>query len=880
MKRRAVALVLLAVAILAGMLALVLRPPMAVIAPWVDSWLARQVKAATGRDLVIKGATSLAVFPRGHLRLEDIVLSGPKGNAGEPLLKAGAIEVTTDIWPLLRGGRELAVVHVERAELALATDNQGAGSWEFNTPATASSYAIGTLEVSGGSLSYRDARSGAASRITGIDGKLSGVREASVAAFSLKTGPASVDPGPAAAMPAADTEQANIEGEGVSTAGITRLSLVTPQLKLRSAANAATFDGLSLKGDGVSPDVVAAVTLKADAVRYGSSSGAIMAARAVDATASALGMKRVGTMRAAADRLGIAEGEARPTFELAKVEASSAGGGYDGPLATDIGFDWNKERIKGRVELANAGAIAGDAPLAAKASLAAKDSTFDFDGTVGTTPELAGNATFTSKSVRALAQWMGSELPKGAGFGPARLSGKIEAKAHRIAFNDAELALDDSKGKGALVLDLSGARPKLSGNLAADRLNVDAYLGKPPARHDAASSAALEAAEAVVVEAATPPPVSLKDALKAYLMKQLQVLEQPAASAGSQEPSIAELNSVAEPAAGATPGATLEARTHKAAAPTWSDAPIDLSGLRRVDVDMTGSIAKLMWDGIEIQAPDVRARLDDGMLAVETNAVGFKGSKVSGRTTIDARAASPHLASTLAADGIEARDVFNALGITAYIAGKSSIEASLEGSAASQKALMESVSGDVKVRMAKGSIVGYDFSDVVGAFFEWLNGTLGYDSRRHSPFDKLEAAMKLTNGVAKSDAMHIDGPVISLISNGTAKLPVREIDYHARISLAAWFKPIAVRIFGEWDKPSKAVDVFDYARNAGALASPLEAFKKTDLKDPELAAMLAAVLEKSEAAGRPLTPAVKELLSSLKDRAEGRVAGDKAGEKE
>jgi hypothetical protein len=77
-----------------------------------------------------------------------------------------------------------------------------------------------------------------------------------------------------------------------------------------------------------------------------------------------------------------------------------------------------------------------------------------------------------------------------------------------------------------------------------------------------------------------------------------------------------------------------------------------------------------------------------------------------------------------------------------------------------------------------------------------------------------------------------------------------------------------VRIFGDWTKPSKAVDVFDFSRNPGAVASPMEVFRRLDIKDPELAALVAQVLERSET--RPLPPHVRDFLVSLKARAEGK----------
>lgn len=868
MKRNAiVAISLVVVAAGAAALTLLYRPPAALVGPRVNAWLVGQAKGM-GRDLTIGGQTSVSFLPRFRLRLNDVALSGPDGRPGEPLIKAKGIEVHGNFRALLQGGRDFDSVRVEDAVVNLAVDAKGAGNWEFAS-AGANAFTIASLEVARGNLAYTDARSGAGMKAAAVDGSFTGVTRDAVGAFTVKTGAAVLDAassGGATVGFAAD--KTSIAGEALKVDGVARVTFGAGQLVARTSdgAVAATLDGLSVGGTKVTRDTIDALTLKADAVRLGTSSGGIVAARLVDMSANAIAANRIGPMTLSADRLGIVEGEGRPSFELAKVEAKSPGGAFDGPFASDIAFDWNRERVTGSVKLASFDALNTTKPVPVVVTLNARDSTFTLDGTLNAGGEVEGKAGLTSKSLRSLTGWLGVELPKSGAFAVTRLDGRIVAKGKRITVSDAELQLDATKAKGGLVVDMSGLRPKLSGTLAADRFDADAYgLGKAPPKREVAPAAAAAMAEAPL----EPPPVSLKDALKVYLLKQLQALEQPAARAVSADPTVEELTSGPEEIEGPA-SATAEARPKKSAPEPWSNAPMDFSALRTVDLDMALSVGKLTWSGIDIAAPDVKAVLDDGALAVETKNLEVKGGKVTGRASVDARAAKPTLATTLKAENVETTEIFGALGITDYVAGKSVIEADLKGSAASQKDLVETVSGGVKMKMSKGAIVGYDFSDVIGGFFEWLGGTLRYDPKRRSPFDKLEADMKLTNGLAKTNAMKVDGPVISLTSDGTAKLPAREIDYRARVSLAAWFKPIAVRIFGDWQKPSKAVDVFDFSRNPGVLASPLDAFRKTDLKDPELAALAGALLEKSETAGRPLPDHVKQLIAGIKARAEGK----------
>jgi uncharacterized protein involved in outer membrane biogenesis len=861
MKSKAVAILLVVAALVAAVVTLLLRPPSALVSGRVNAWLAGEVRKATGRDLVIKGQTSVSLFPRARLKLSDVTLSGAAGESGEPLFKAAVIEASADLLPLVRGSRSLDSVRVEAASLALAVDGKGKGNWQFDVPGS-SALGVGTLELTRATLAFTDARNGTSAKAADVEGTLKDVTGDRVGAFSLKNGALAWSGGGASTSVSAAIDRGAIAGEKLSASGVERLGLDAGQLSLRTGdeSQALTLDGAKLTLARVTADQIGALAVKSAALRYAQSSGAIVAARGIDASASDLTAAKTGALTLAVDRIGLARGEEKPSFEIGKLETASPGGAFAGPLATDFAFDWNKERVSGNLKLATPATLNEAKPIPMTLSVAARGASATIDGSLTSLSVIDGKAVLDAKSLRDLAAWLGTELPKPGPLAAARLEGRLSASAKRIAFMDAEMSLDATKAKGSLAVDLAGPRPKLSGTIAADLFDADAYgLGTPPPKKRDVGPAA-----AAIEEAAEPPPVSLKDALKVYLRKQLKVLEAPeaAAAAVSAEPTLEELE------AGGSDRSLAAGTAKKPKPQPWSDTPIDLAGLKRVDVDMAVSVAKLKWAGVEMGVPDAKAKLDDGALVLETRSLEVKGGKLSGRAQVDATAAKPRIATSIKAENVEALDIFDALGVTDYVAGKSAIEADLSGSAGSQKELVESVSGTVKVRMSKGAIVGYDFGDVVGAFFEWLSGDLKYDSRRRSRFDKLEAEMKLTNGLAKSNGMRVDGPVISLTSDGTAKLPAREIDYRARVNLAAWFQPIAVRIFGDWTKPSKAVDVFDFSRNPGAVASPMEVFRRLDIKDPELAALVAQVLERSET--RPLPPHVKDFLVSLKARAEGK----------
>ncbi len=92
--------------------------------------IVQQVKARTGRDLVIAGPASITFFPRVTLALSDVSLSAPPDMGGPPTLAMPRLDVGVRLSSLL--SRRIAVTRVvlNRPAISLVVDAQGRRSWE------------------------------------------------------------------------------------------------------------------------------------------------------------------------------------------------------------------------------------------------------------------------------------------------------------------------------------------------------------------------------------------------------------------------------------------------------------------------------------------------------------------------------------------------------------------------------------------------------------------------------------------------------------------------------------------------------------------------------------------------------------------------------
>ncbi|MFO1314498.1 MAG: AsmA family protein [Burkholderiales bacterium] len=129
-----------------------------------------RVKAATGRDLLIRGGVRVAWSLEPRIVLADVALANAPWGAAKEMLSAQRLELELALLPLLSRRVELKELTLVAPVIALETDAKGRRNWEFaSLPAgtsadagsgMASAFAIGNVALEGGTLTYRDGATG------------------------------------------------------------------------------------------------------------------------------------------------------------------------------------------------------------------------------------------------------------------------------------------------------------------------------------------------------------------------------------------------------------------------------------------------------------------------------------------------------------------------------------------------------------------------------------------------------------------------------------------------------------------------------------------------------------------------------------------------
>jgi len=84
-----------------------------------------EIRAVTGLSPMVRGATTVSLFPRGSVSFTDVAL----GNEEKPALTAERLTARLRFFPLLRGRVEIADVSLEHPTIDVTLEPNGHSNW-------------------------------------------------------------------------------------------------------------------------------------------------------------------------------------------------------------------------------------------------------------------------------------------------------------------------------------------------------------------------------------------------------------------------------------------------------------------------------------------------------------------------------------------------------------------------------------------------------------------------------------------------------------------------------------------------------------------------------------------------------------------------------
>jgi AsmA protein len=205
--------------------------------------------------------------------------------------------------------------------------------------------------------------------------------------------------------------------------------------------------------------------------------------------ANLLGGAPIGVVRIRGGTLRIPTSSGGEEIKKIDVRIDASGGG--GAVSTAGSFQLRGETVRFALDCGVAEAGAEGLRIPIKLKVNSEPLTAKVAGAVSLDNgfEIDGNLQAETTDARRFLNWAGIPLPAGRSLRQLSASGPVHWNGSTLTFEDGSFALDGNVAVGLFAVT-PGARPRIEGTVAFDRLVIDPYLGGEPFA-DAAPPAAL-----------------------------------------------------------------------------------------------------------------------------------------------------------------------------------------------------------------------------------------------------------------------------------------------------------------------------------------------------------------------------------------------------
>ncbi|MFQ2173732.1 AsmA family protein [Aeromonas rivipollensis] len=344
-----------------------------------------------------------------------------------------------------------------------------------------------------------------------------------------------------------------------------------------------------------------------------------------------------------------------------------------------------------------------------------------------------------------------------------KLAGFARAELDKQSITLSKLVLDADKtllsGEGVVRL---GAVPRVAFDLKGEKLDLDAWLGKPAATQAVASA----------------PSAPVK------------AMDKSAAPA-----TVARALSAVEP---------------------------DLSALKAFDLAGRLQLGSLRLKGLDLSDVDLQLTLAGGQLTLKQFSAGVAGGQVTASGVLDARQQPARYQVHKQVLGVNVRPLLQTLAQSDLLEGKGDLEVQVQGSGLSEQALRSQMQGKVSLKLSDGALHGINLAEMIREARATLTGK-GVEQvkeARKTDFSALTASFQIANGVARTDDIQLFAPALRVKGEGQTALVPETLDFLFLTSIVESSKgqggkdvdelkeiTIPVRIGGHWQAPSYRLDV-------------------------------------------------------------------------
>lgn len=215
----------------------------------------------------------------------------------------------------------------------------------------------------------------------------------------------------------------------------------------------------------------------------------------------------------------------------------------------------------------------------------------------------------------------------------------------------------------------------------------------------------------------------------------------------------------------------------------WSREPIDFSGLKSVNADLTLEVEGVTCKGIDTGPATVSVALKNGYLNLGLSETSVLKGTFKGALVLDSSGVVPEVAAQFQIKGVEIKPVLEAFAGFKKLSGTGDVEANLHMRGRSQFDLVSSLSGPGSVVFRNGALEGIDLANIAQMVQKGLaNMNIGEGK---TEFVEMGGTFNAANGIVSNQDFAMKGPLVRATGKGTADLPKKYLQYRVEPVLTA-----------------------------------------------------------------------------------------------
>ncbi len=208
----------------------------------------------------------------------------------------------------------------------------------------------------------------------------------------------------------------------------------------------------------------------------------------------------------------------------------------------------------------------------------------------------------------------------------------------------------------------------------------------------------------------------------------------------------------------------------------WSEAPIDLSGLRALDANLNLTLGRLIFQRMNFTDVALGMRVANGALDARLSRIALYNGSGSARLIADGSGAVPRVAVELNAQNVQAEPLLSdAIGFD-RITGRGRIAASLVGVGRSQNAIMRSLAGNASFTFNDGQWKGVNLAQMARTLQSFTSGQAASSQGGSTDFAELSATFAVADGAMATDNLRMLNPYVRLDGRGLINVGAQTID--------------------------------------------------------------------------------------------------------